>query len=108
MLRSIGLDRVPAYLQSVTILEPEVNVRGTVADAVHRLALARRKALLVKFATGLAGAVVVGLGAYSWWAHRAPAQETVSKDGAPTMLVAAGASTMGDDEESPRREIYLD
>jgi formylglycine-generating enzyme len=57
---------------------------------------------------GLAAAVLLGLGAYAGWTHRAPALEKTGKDGAPALLVPAGAFTMGDAEESPLREIYLD
>jgi hypothetical protein len=101
LLRPVELDRIPPYLRSVTFLEPEGNVTATVADAVHRIALRRRKALLARWAAGLAMAVVVGLGVYSWWASRRPGQETTGKDGAPALMVPAGTFTMGDDEESP-------
>ena len=33
---------------------------------------------------------------------------SIGKDGAPAVLIPAGNVTLGDDEESPRREIFLD
>lgn len=108
MLHRIGVDQIPPYLESVTFLEPEGNVTATVADAVHRIAQARRKAVLIRAAKGLAAAVVVGLGIWLWWSNRQPSLETTGKEGAPAMMVSAGAFTFGDDEEAPLREIYLD
>ncbi|MGB8433049.1 MAG: SUMF1/EgtB/PvdO family nonheme iron enzyme [Burkholderiales bacterium] len=108
MVRPVELSQIPPYLHSVTVLQPEGNVTATVADSVHRIALARRKSLLAKSVTGLSVATVIGFGVYLWTANRAPAHEIVTKDGAPAMLVPAGTFTMGDDEVSPRREIYLD
>ena len=81
---------------------------ATVADSVHRIALERRRAILRTVAKGLAIAGIVCAGAYFYWAHRQPSRETTGKDGAPAVVVAAGNFTMGDDEESPLREIYLD
>jgi len=108
MLRPVALDKIPAYLESVTFLEPDGNMAATVADAVHRITLARRKTLFVKSAMGLAAALVAALGVYSWYTHRQPAQEVTAKDGAPAVLVPAGAFTMGDDKEEPLRQIYVD
>lgn len=108
MLHPVELARIPPYLQSVTFLQPVGNVTATVADAVHRIALGRRRSLLAKSAAGVAAAAVVGLGAYWWSANRAPALEITTTDGVPAMLVSAGNFTMGDDEVSPRREVYLD
>lgn len=62
MLRPTPLDAVPAYLRSVTILEPEGNVAAEVAVAVDRIAkrfwrLGQRLAALM-----LGAALVVGIG----------------------------------------------
>jgi formylglycine-generating enzyme required for sulfatase activity len=108
VLRPIGLDRLPPYLKSVTILEPEGNVPAAVTDAVHRIALARRRAVLKKFAIGLGAAIIVGASAYFYVENRQPSREMIGKDGAPAMLVPAGNFAMGDDEEAPLREIYTD
>jgi len=108
VVRPTPLDRIPPYLKSVTLLETEGNVVATVADSVHRIALERRRAILRTVAKGLAIAGIVCAGAYFYWAHRQPSRETTGKDGAPAVVVPAGNFTMGDDEESPLREIYLD
>lgn len=108
MLRRVGADRIPPYLQSVTYLETQGNVTATLADAVHRIAVRRARERLARAATALAVAAVVGLGVYAWWAYRGPAPVTIGKDGAPATMVPAGAFAMGDDDESPRREIYVD
>ncbi len=108
VLRPIGLDRLPPYLKSVTILEPEGNVPAAVADAVHRIVLARRRAVLKKFAIGSAAAIIIGAGVYLYLANRQPSREMIGKDGAPAVLIPAGNFMMGDDEEAPIREIYTD
>ena len=41
VIRPVPLELIPAYLKSVTLLEPEGNLPATIADAVHRIALAR-------------------------------------------------------------------
>ena len=108
VLRQTPLDLIPPYLKSVTLLETEGNVVATVADAVHRIALERRRAMLRTVAKGVGIAGVVCAGAYFYFAYRQPSPETIGKDGAPAVVVPAGNFTMGDDEESPLRDIYLD
>ena len=107
MLRPIGLDQLPAFLKSVTLLEAPGNLPAAVADAVYRIARSRRRALLGKVARGLAVLAVAGIAAYVYLSNRGAPQERAGKDGAPAVLVPAGPFTMGDDEESPRREIYV-
>jgi hypothetical protein len=82
-------------------------VAASVADAVHRIALARRRAHLKTLAVGVAAASIVFVGAYAYWRSREAPLDTAGKDGAPAVMVPAGSFTMGDDEDSPRREIYL-
>lgn len=108
MLHRVALDKIPPYLEAVTFLEPDGNTAATVADAVYRIASARRKALLGKLAVWLAVAVVVGAGTFMWSTNRQPARHTTGKDGAPAVLVPAGAFAMGDGEVAPLRETYID
>jgi formylglycine-generating enzyme required for sulfatase activity len=108
LLRPMGLDQLPAYLKSVTLLEPEGNVPAAVADAVYRLAIARSRAMLTKFAAGLTAAIIIGVGAYFYLAKRQPSREITAKDGAPAVRIPAGNFTMGDDDAAPLREIYVD
>ena len=108
LLRPISLDTLPAFAKSVTLLQSTGNIPAAVADAVHRIALKRRRGLLWKF-SGVS--LIVGLIAAGVWFARSvgtPATEIAGKDGAPMMFVPAGNFTMGDDVESPRRELYLD
>jgi formylglycine-generating enzyme required for sulfatase activity len=42
------------------------------------------------------------------WAQRDPATVVTGADGSEAMLVPSGTFTMGDDEDAPLREIYLD
>jgi formylglycine-generating enzyme required for sulfatase activity len=106
LLRPVDLRQVPAYLKALTLLEPEGNVAAGVADAVHRIALARRRARLKSIAIAVAAASVVLFGAYTWIKPGARL-ETAGRDGAPAVVVAAGHFTMGDAEDSPPREVYL-
>jgi formylglycine-generating enzyme required for sulfatase activity len=108
VLRRVEWDRVPPYLKSVTFLEPEGNVTATVADEVHRIASARRRRLVMNFGKGLAATVIIGVASYFYLANRQPSRQTTGKDGAPAMLIVAGNFTMGDGEEAPLREIYID
>jgi hypothetical protein len=108
VLRPVGLDLLPPYLKSVTLLEPEGNVTATVADAVHRFALARRRQIITKLAVGLAVVSIICIGGYAYWANRQPGQEITTSDGAPAVLIPAGNFSMGNDEDSPLREIYVD
>ncbi len=99
-LAELPMSAVPAYLRSVTILEPEGNVAAAVADAVHRIHAARRRTrtkLIVAFTVAL---VAVAASIY-WLVPRN------TKDASPRVLVEAGMFTMGDDEHSPRREVYV-
>jgi formylglycine-generating enzyme required for sulfatase activity len=101
------LPRIPDYLKSVTLLTTEGNLVAMVVDAVHRLARARRRALLGRLALAAGAAFVIGAGGLYWW-ERAPADEVAGKDGAPAVRIPEGVFTMGDDENAPRREIYTD
>ena len=107
MLRPVSLDQLPAFLKSVTLLQESGDVPAAVADAVYRIARSRRRALLIKGACGLLLAGLAATASYVYWSHREVPQERVGKDGAPAALVPAGTFTMGDDEESPRREIFV-
>jgi formylglycine-generating enzyme required for sulfatase activity len=89
-------------------LEPQGNVPAAVADAVHRIAIGRRWALLKKLATGVVAAMIVGIAAYVHLANQQPRREITAKDGAPAVLVSAGKFTMGNGEDAPLREIYVD
>ncbi len=143
LLRPTSMERLPAFVKSVTLLQSEGNVAAATAAAVDHLARARRRTVIGKAAAGVAALALVSAG--SWYAlggrtatpppvagdsprsagggatatapsgvngantaNGAPPPESTGTDGAPAVLVPAGAFVMGDDEESPKREIYLD
>ncbi len=108
MLRATDLNAVPPYLKAVTFLQTDGNLAAAVADAVDRIARERRRGRIVRLAT-IAGAIgLVACAAGVYWAHRAPPEEMIGKDGAAMVRVPAGPFVMGNDEDSPRREVYTD
>jgi formylglycine-generating enzyme required for sulfatase activity len=108
ILRPISLERVPPYLKSVTFFEPEGDLTASVADQVYRIAQTRRHAKLKKVAAMLIVASILCAGAYGYRMFGEPAVEIIGQDGAPALIIPAGNFMMGEDLESPIREIYLD
>lgn len=108
LLERVKSQELPAYLRAVTFLETPGNLPAEVADAVHRISLARRRKTLRKFGL-LALAVIMAAAAVAWYfAKRGAPATREGKDGAPAALVPAGKFTMGDDENSPRRQLFID
>ncbi len=110
ILRPTPRETIPPFIRSVTFLQTEGHLPASVAAAVHRLARERRQkryrtagvaALLAALALAVAAVAFRAVGG-------GPGAGTTGKDGAPAVLVAAGPFTMGDDEEAPKREIFLD
>lgn len=131
LLRPMPLDSLPPFVKSVTLLQSSGNITAATAEAVHRLALDRRRTLWTRVASGLAAAALLAVGtlllrppvsAPSTDASAVPASAPASTaatslaaassatvgDSAPEVLVPAGAFVMGDDEESPRRQVFVD
>jgi formylglycine-generating enzyme required for sulfatase activity len=108
ILRPISFEGIPPYLKSVTLFEPEGDLTAGVADQVYRIAQTRRRAKLKKTAAMLVVASILCAGAYGYWKFREPAVEMIGQDGAVALMVPGGNFVMGDDLESPLREIYLD
>jgi len=99
LLRPTPLESIPPFLKSVTFLQPEGDVAATVAHTVHRIARERRRSWVIKAAVPLlAASIAIG----AWLASRQ------GGEGADMVLVPAGAFTMGDNENSPQREVYVD
>ncbi len=89
------------------MLQTEGNLAAAVVDAVHELAVLRRRRVLMKaggVVVVLALAAIAGLLA---WRHFGNSPLTGS-DGAPAVAVPAGTAVIGDDENTPRREVYTD
>jgi formylglycine-generating enzyme required for sulfatase activity len=108
VLRPVPFEQVPAYLKSVTFLQPQGNVAAEVADAVQQLERKRTRRRVAWAALGTAVAATVSAAGLLVWSNRSPPATLAGEDGAVAVLVPAGPFVMGDDEESPRREVYLD
>ena len=98
---------LPAALKNVTVSEPDGNVAASVGAHVSRIANERRGRWLRRGALSVCAAMLIGFALFYILAGKRGS--TIAEvDGAPLVLIPAGAFLMGDDEESPRREIYLD
>ena len=107
MLRETEIAQLPASLQAVTIHRSDGNLTASVAVEAHRIAGELWQKRLKQFA--LAGAIAAVVAAVIFYGVAAwKKQAYVGKDGAPTVLIPAGRFIMGDDENSPRREIFVD
>lgn len=107
LLEKVNVQELPVFLRSVTFLETPGNLPATVADAVARIARDRRRKRLRRLAP-FAVLCVLAAAATAWYfATRSAPLARVGKDGAPTVLVSAGNFTMGDDENSPKRQLYV-
>ena len=107
ILRPTPLDTMPSIVRSVTFLQTDGNVAAAVAAAVHRLDRSRKQTLFMKVGAAAVLVVVVAVAGFRSIA-REPADEITGQDGAPLVLVPAGTFTMGDDEEAPKRDVFID
>jgi formylglycine-generating enzyme required for sulfatase activity len=108
ILERVDIKSLPAYLSSVTFLETSGNIPAEVALIVNGVARARRRKRLRIVACLAAVFALVAFAATWYLMNRGDSTVRVGKDGAPAVLVPAGKFTMGDDEVSPRRQIYVD
>jgi formylglycine-generating enzyme required for sulfatase activity len=108
LLERIKTQDLPAYLSAVTFLDTPGNIPAEVADAVDRIARARRRRRLCKLVPIGLACVLVAVAAIWYFASRGGSNTRVGKDGAPALLVPAGNFTMGDDEASPIRKLFVD
>ena len=107
LLEKTPVEALPASIKAITFLQPEGSVPAAVAAEVHRIASTLRRGL-IKQTLG-ASFLIALLACVLWLALRMHSRtEIVGKDGAPAALIPGGTFIMGDDEESPRREIFLD
>ena len=108
LLHPTPFDHLPAFVKSVTVLETPGDLVASVADAVHRLAVERRYQRWRRVAGALCVVLIIAIGAWFARSMREPSVAITGKDGAPAVLISAGSSVLGDDEESPRREVFPD
>jgi len=106
MLRATEIATLPAVLRSITFYQPEGDVAAGVAAEVHRIAREFRRKRLKLLAVAFTAAALVAAVLYALYFHKG--NEFAGKDGAPAVLIPAGSFVMGDDENSPRREIFVD
>ena len=110
LISDTQLMKLPAYLKAVTILESNGNLAAEVADAVYRINKEKRRRLLNYFVGGLVLSMMVGAGIYFFLPDVIvkTSTEINGKDGMLGLQIPAGKFLMGDDEWSPKREIYVD
>jgi len=107
MLAKTPIEALPASIKAITFLQPDGSLPAAVAAEVHRIASSlRRKRLKQSLAALFLAAIVVSMVLFAM--RMRSRTEIVGSDGAPAALIPTGTFIMGDDEESPRREIFLD
>jgi len=106
-LGKVDLESLPALLKAVTFLQTDGNLPAAVAAEVYRIAGERWRKWLKNSVAALLAAGVIAGGIFYGLRGR-DRTERIGKDGAPAVLIPAGAFVAGDDENSPRREIFVD
>ena len=107
VLREPAMDQIPASIKNVTFHRPAGNLAASVAAEVHRIAADFMRKRLKRFAAALL--IVIAVAGGFFYLHEARNKgELIGKDGAPAVLIPAGSFVMGDDENSPRRDVYVD
>ena len=107
LLEKTPIESLPASIKAVTFLQPEGNLPAGVAAEVHRIAstLRRRR---VKQSLGALFLTAIVASMVSVAMRLRSRTEIVGNDGAPTALIPSDTFIMGYNEESTRREIFLD
>jgi formylglycine-generating enzyme required for sulfatase activity len=105
MLRETDLGSLPASLKAVTIHWADGNIAASVAAESYRIAAGFKRAVWKRALTAV---LIAAIPAALFYLAGSLGKESVGKDGAPMVLIPAGNFFMGDDEESPRRAIYVD
>jgi sulfatase modifying factor 1 len=105
-LGKLDVGQLPAALKAVTFLESDGNLPAAVAAEVHRIADVRWRRRLKYVCAAVA---VLAICAALFYANNGQSKNAiVGQDGAPAVLIPSGVFIMGDGEESPRREVFVD
>ena len=107
VLGNVDVEKLPALLKAVTFFQTDGNLPAAVAAEVYRIAKERRRRRLKYLSAALVVALVV-VGGVFYALRGRDSRERVGKDGAPAVLIPAGAFLGGDDENSPRRELFVE
>jgi len=108
LLEQVKAPDLPEYLRSVTFIQTSGNLPAEVAHAVDRMARERRRRRLRWVVPVALACVLAGVAATWYFTNQGTSATRVGKDGAPAALVPAGNFTMGDDENSPKRQLFVD
>jgi len=107
MIEKTPIESLPASIKGITFLQPDGSLPAAVAAEVHRIASSlRRKHIKQSLAAFVLVGIVAGVVFYAL--RMRSRTEIVGRDGAPAAVIPTGTFIMGDDEESPRREIFVD
>jgi formylglycine-generating enzyme required for sulfatase activity len=107
MIEKTPIESLPASIKGITFLQPDGSLPAAVAAEVHRIASSlRRKHIKQSLAAFVLVGIVAGVVVYAL--RMRSRTEIVGRDGAPAAVIPTGTFIMGDDEESPRREIFVD
>ncbi len=106
LLQRVKAEELPPYLRSVTFLETPGNVPAEVASAVDRIERDRRRKKL-RVLVPMTGVAVAAATWFFFWG-RGESTTRIGNDGAPAVLVPAGKFTMGDDEITPKRQLFVE
>jgi formylglycine-generating enzyme required for sulfatase activity len=104
VLREAAMDQIPAAIKAVTFHQPAGNLAASVAAEVYRIARELAWRRLKRIAFVLTIIAVAGAALF----YNVGRKEFLARDGAPAVLIPAGAFIMGGGENSPRREIFVD
>ena len=107
MLEKTSAETLPVSLKGITFFQSDGNLPAAVAAEVHRIAGVVRRKQIKKAVAALALIGVIA-GVVFFAMRMRSHTEIVGKDGTPAALIPTGTFIMGDDEESPRREIFVD
>ena len=106
-LGKLTVEQLPVALKAVTYLETAGNLPATVAAEVHRIAADWRRRRLKRIVS--TAVVVVAVFAALFYGIKGHSKnQLVGRDGAPAVAIPAGTFIWGDNEESPRRELFVE